>query len=77
MSSANAFILEQSKTLSSGNALKIKGLKVLKSDWMVCNAVFDISVILWQLVHLSMLSGGSFHQYSAKYNFQATGCLPT
>ena len=47
-------------------------------NWMAFNAVFNsISVISRRPVHISMLSWSSFHQYSAQYSFQATGCLPT
>ena len=42
------------------------------------NSIFNsILFILWQPVHLSILSWSSFNQYSAQYSIQATGCLPT
>ena len=45
---------------------------------MVFNVIFNsISVILWHLVHLFMLSWSSSNQYSTQYSFQATGCFPT
>ena len=41
-------------------------------------AVFNIILIISRYpVHLSMLSWGSFDQYSTQYSFQATGCFPT
>ena len=44
----------------------------------MCNATLNsISVILWQPVHLSMLSWSYFNQYSIQYSFQATGFFLT
>ena len=48
------------------------------SDWLVFNAVFNVSSFLSQRpLNLSILSWNSFYQDYAQYSLQATGCFPT